>query len=250
MRASVLFLAVVMTLAAGPALAQPWDWCWDQDVVTATVEGSNIRILHTAALYNCCPDMIFYTVDIPEPGTLHVTETEVNPQCTCLCCYNLVCGIYDVPAGSYLIDFEWEDMEHGTTHVYLEVTVPDLGQGGQMIAGPGTMSACLQGADAEDRQNPVVAGGTVALLPARPNPAAAGTTFSFVTRTAARCDLAVFTAAGVRVRTLLDEECGPGMRQVAWDGADDAGRQLPGGVYFCRLTGDGGVATRPVVLVR
>lgn len=50
-----------------------------------------------------------------------------------------------------------------------------------------------------------------------------------------RASLAVFDAAGRRVRALLDASLPAGSHPVRWDGRDEANRSVPAGVYFVRL---------------
>ncbi|MDO9170522.1 MAG: FlgD immunoglobulin-like domain containing protein, partial [bacterium] len=59
---------------------------------------------------------------------------------------------------------------------------------------------------------------------------------SFLLSAPARATLVVFDARGRRVRGLLDESRPAGPASVIWDGRDDAGRALPGGVYVARLS--------------
>lgn len=46
----------------------------------------------------------------------------------------------------------------------------------------------------------------------------------------------VFSLAGRRIRTLVNEPLQPGYYDLAWDGLDDAGRAVAPGVYFAALT--------------
>lgn len=69
-------------------------------------------------------------------------------------------------------------------------------------------------------------------------PAAAGTPL----------ELAVYSAAGVRVSTVLRQSAVSGTRSFRWDRRDEAGRRLAPGVYFARLRLDGQVAVQKVVL--
>lgn len=63
--------------------------------------------------------------------------------------------------------------------------------------------------------------------------------------------LDVFDLRGHRVRALWRGEADATRREIAWDGADDAGRALPGGTYVARLSGLGGsVASVKLVLAK
>jgi flagellar hook assembly protein FlgD len=60
--------------------------------------------------------------------------------------------------------------------------------------------------------------------------------------------LAVYDIAGRAVRRLVDRDAAaPGAYSATWDGRDDAGRAVPGGVYFYRLETDGGTRSTRVV---
>lgn len=78
-----------------------------------------------------------------------------------------------------------------------------------------------------------------------PNPFNPGTSIEFDLPASGRVVLEVFEPGGRRVALLLDERRPAGPGRVTWS-AD--GR--PSGVYFCRLTAGGVVATRKLLLVR
>lgn len=46
----------------------------------------------------------------------------------------------------------------------------------------------------------------------------------------------LFSASGYLVRTLFDGFSDSGIHGFSWDGNDDKGRDLPGGIYLCRIT--------------
>ena len=60
----------------------------------------------------------------------------------------------------------------------------------------------------------------------------------------------VFDTAGRLVRTLQDGPVGAGSAQIFWDGTDEDGAPLPGGVYFCRLEAGGKRVVRRIVLMK
>lgn len=66
--------------------------------------------------------------------------------------------------------------------------------------------------------------------------------------------LSIYDLSGRLIRILVDEPSShPTIQpsnEVAWDGTDDGGRRLPGGVYFCRLETAGTSVCEKVVLLR
>lgn len=89
------------------------------------------------------------------------------------------------------------------------------------------------------------------LLPNAPNPFNPQTTIAFDLAKTAAVRLAIFDARGARVRDLLrGDVTSAGRHSLTWDGRDDAGRDLPSGVYLARLEADGVVARQRMTLVR
>jgi len=92
---------------------------------------------------------------------------------------------------------------------------------------------------------------TVAFLGAAPNPARDAASFAFALAAAGRAELAIFDAAGRRVRTLAHQVLDAGAHRLPWDARDDSGRACAEGVYFARLTVDGRTfATNRITLRR
>ena len=61
----------------------------------------------------------------------------------------------------------------------------------------------------------------------------------------------IHDAAGGRLRTVVsDVASAPGMRTVEWDGCDDAGFPVRGGVYFCRVQAAGSAQVSRIVIRR
>jgi choice-of-anchor B domain-containing protein len=88
-------------------------------------------------------------------------------------------------------------------------------------------------------------------LAVSPNPAATAPSFR-ITVPAAEAgkplELAVYSAAGERVSTVLSQAAPAGSHSIRWDGRDGAGRRLAPGVYLVRLSLDGQVAVEKLVL--
>ena len=72
--------------------------------------------------------------------------------------------------------------------------------------------------------------------PPRPTPAIGHATFHYALAAPAAVTLAVFDAAGRRVRLLEPTQQKPADRyDVTWDGRDDGGRAVSPGLYLARL---------------
>jgi hypothetical protein len=84
-----------------------------------------------------------------------------------------------------------------------------------------------------------------------PNPFNPRTTIRYDLPRATRVNLKVHDLAGRVVRVLRERVLQPeGRHEVVWEGRDDAGREVPAGVYLYRLQADGKSASGRMVLVR
>jgi hypothetical protein len=92
-------------------------------------------------------------------------------------------------------------------------------------------------------------GGPLDLGPPSPNPFTRETRVEFRLREEAAVDLAVYDAAGKRVADLVCGRMPRGYHAARWNGETGSGRRASPGVYFCRLSADGRVSLRKIVLV-
>lgn len=83
-----------------------------------------------------------------------------------------------------------------------------------------------------------------------PNPARGECTVAFTLPRASAAEVSVLDPGGRRVRTLSRGWRGPGEHAIAWDGRDERGRVLPGGVYWVRLEGRDGTISKRIVRLR
>lgn len=83
--------------------------------------------------------------------------------------------------------------------------------------------------------------------PASPNPFTLQTRISFSAPKGEKAAIRVYDTSGQLVKVLSE---GGSVSAVTWNGKDESGRRLPGGVYFFRLGSGSRTATRKVVLVR
>ncbi|MEN9978952.1 MAG: FlgD immunoglobulin-like domain containing protein [candidate division WOR-3 bacterium] len=73
------------------------------------------------------------------------------------------------------------------------------------------------------------------LDPPKPNPFQRRTVLRYSLATPGPVSLQIVDLSGRVVRTLVNSVQMPGVYRLTWDGADQTGRVLAGGVYFCRF---------------
>jgi len=135
------FLPLLVCLLL-PAVAAAQSWCWNEDAFEVTVVDATVKIAHRADLINCCPDPIAFDVQVGDV-TLFVQEQWQSP-CDCDCCYDLDVVLEDVPAGPWILRYEWFDIESGGwTDRTFPIEVPDVGQGYVPRVGAIADSGCL-----------------------------------------------------------------------------------------------------------
>lgn len=83
--------------------------------------------------------------------------------------------------------------------------------------------------------------------PMTPNPAHGGTQAWFGLPRDAHVTLTVYDVGGRATRHLLDRVLPASEQRIGWDFRDDAGHEVPAGIYLVRLTVDGAALTRRVI---
>jgi hypothetical protein len=83
---------------------------------------------------------------------------------------------------------------------------------------------------------------------AAPSPFRFRTTINYSLPAARPATLVVYDLAGKHVKTLISGSLPAGVGRVTWNRTDDAGRQVAGGVYFCRLRAEGTDLSRKLVV--
>jgi len=122
----------------------------------------------------------------------------------------------------------------------------------------GTSAASYDVTSAPDPQNcagtPTSIGGTPAYpeisLSVSPNPFSALVTVEFEISSTANLTADVYSVKGERVRRLESRAYNPGRGQLLWDGTDDAGNELPSGIYLVKVTANSATATHRVTILR
>lgn len=83
-----------------------------------------------------------------------------------------------------------------------------------------------------------------------PNPFNPSTTIVFEVPERSNVLLKLYNLLGKEVRTLVNEEKQPGVYPVTWDGMDEAGRMLPSGLYFYKISAGDRVEIRKMMKVQ
>ena len=83
-----------------------------------------------------------------------------------------------------------------------------------------------------------------------PNPFNPITTIDFTLPRTCHVRLEVYNVLGQTVKLLINEQMDSGLKTVVWDGTDDAGNDVPSGVYFYRMTADEFNEVKKMLLIR
>jgi len=83
-----------------------------------------------------------------------------------------------------------------------------------------------------------------------PNPFNPSTQIGFQLPASEFVQLEVYNLIGQKVRTLINQNRPAGVQQVTWDARDDAGRELPAGIYYYQLRSSNFQQTRKMLLVK
>jgi len=133
------------------------------------------------------------------------------------------------------------------------------------VAGSGKVFYSLQDATQSNRPQLVItlntddvtgvaegeAGGIgYSLAQTRPNPASGPAHFAFSLPRQERVTLRLFDVSGRSVRTIAEEIFPAGRHEIAWDGRNDAGRDVASGTYFYRIKAGRWSDVRQMVVLR
>ena len=84
-----------------------------------------------------------------------------------------------------------------------------------------------------------------------PNPFNPVTCIEYTVPEAGYLELIVYNTLGQKIRTLIKKQSPAGNYKVIWDGKNDAGKQVPSGMYFYRLkTGKGTTLLKKMLLLK
>ena len=83
-----------------------------------------------------------------------------------------------------------------------------------------------------------------------PNPFNPETTISYSLATPGNVELSVYNIRGQKVKTLIDRHCDAGENTATWNGTDETGKNVSGGVYLYRLQTQDQALTRKMILLK
>jgi len=104
------------------------------------------------------------------------------------------------------------------------------------------------GATGVSKKRPTFRPTEFALLQNYPNPFNPGTVIVYELPRDGEAAVRIFNTLGIPVATLFDGFQSAGHHQVKWEGMDGVGKELPSGIYICRLTSN--QTTRTIKLLR
>jgi lysophospholipase L1-like esterase len=154
------------------------------------------------------------------------------------------------------ITYAWDFGDGGTateampTHVYADpgaYPVALIVHDGQLQSAPDTTTATIGVSTAVGGE--AAAPLLTRLIGATPNPVALTGALRYDLAMRAHVRLRIVDVQGRIVRKLVDEVQEPGEYRAQWNGADQAGRRLPAGIYFGEFAAAGVKETRKLILL-
>ncbi|HOV17037.1 MAG TPA: T9SS type A sorting domain-containing protein [Candidatus Cloacimonadota bacterium] len=87
-------------------------------------------------------------------------------------------------------------------------------------------------------------------LSANPNPFSSSVTFNFNLKKPDTVKLEIYNLLGQKVTVLTKEAKSAGVQSLTWNGKDAKGKDVPNGIYFCRLQTNGHSVTKRIVRLK
>jgi len=139
----------------------------------------------------------------------------------------------------------------GSVSVMLGLQNPLGGMSGSMKTSEGSLSEGVLSAFAKGQvMEPLFIPTDYALSQNFPNPFNPTTTIQYDLPQAGWVVLKVYDVLGRNIRTLVEGTNAVGRHIVRWDGKNDAGYEIPSGLYFCRMTAGAFVEIKKMLLLR
>lgn len=83
-----------------------------------------------------------------------------------------------------------------------------------------------------------------------PNPFYTSTRIDYEVGEYGNVKIEIFNVLGGKIKTLVARNHSAGVYNITWNGTDESGNQVPGGMYLCRMTAKGFMKNKKMVLLR
>jgi hypothetical protein len=83
-----------------------------------------------------------------------------------------------------------------------------------------------------------------------PNPFNPSTRFTVSVPVESPVNISVYDVLGRSITTLVDDVLTPGYHTIEWNGRSENGQQVPGAVYFVRMTSGNFAAVQKIVMIK
>lgn len=144
------------------------------------------------------------------------------------------------------MEFNLSDVIDLTDQVQLRFTASDEGGGSIIEAGIDDLEIFCGGTSTSAPEGSSVF--VTRLFPAAPNPASGPVALRFQLARRQPVQLDVVDLQGRLVRRLAGGTLEPGAHEILWDGRNDSGRRVAGGIYLQRLVTPGAAQSRKIVI--
>jgi len=108
---------------------------------------------------------------------------------------------------------------------------------------------CEDAAVGEDTDGHL-AGAVNYLYQSRPNPFRSSATIRFNLAQAGHVDLTVYDVTGRTVKTLVNGDLKAGENSIVWDGTDNTGNRVSGGIFWTQMSTNGFSSSKKMVVLR
>ncbi|MDP3148500.1 MAG: T9SS type A sorting domain-containing protein [Ignavibacteria bacterium] len=217
------------------------------DSVFVKIQADTVQIWNTDVSANCASRFSLST-EITG-NSIVVTECDtIGPLVHCLCIFDLHSSLTGLPAGNYSVAVYRQELKkyfysHDTTIFVDSLTFTLLSSSTLPKEIQSNQSACHTATSIEKEEtNPE----TFLLLSNYPNPFNPSTVISYQLAVGGFVSLKVYDILGNEIATLVNEVQKPGKYAVGFDTAN----KLSSGIYFSRLTVDGSVRIRKMVVLK
>ncbi len=108
----------------------------------------------------------------------------------------------------------------------------------------------MQGYNGTGSGETVQPASTTALLGNHPNPFHAETRIAYEVKDDGPVSISIYNLKGQKIKTLVEGKAKSGRHQAAWNGTDDNGKPVSGGVYICKMRAGDYSSTRKMILMK